>query len=255
MSSHGQFIWYDLITPDKKAAIDFYHDVVGWETQPAQGVDYTMWSNKGAPLGGVVGFGTGMGDQPAWLPYISVDDVDETAEKAKRHGGKVVHGPKDIGEGGRYATLADPQGGTFAIYHSPHSGNAPPFAPTVGQFSWHELATSNYKAAYDFYKALFGWDQVSSFEMGDMGTYFMYGKGSTAYGGMYDKPADMPMPTAWLNYIMVGDVQKAVDITKQKGGQLINGPMEVPGGDIVANCIDPQGAMFALHSRSGNVAS
>lgn len=54
MSSHGQFIWYDLITPDSKAAIDFDHDVVGWDTQPAQGVDYTMWSNHGAPLGGLV---------------------------------------------------------------------------------------------------------------------------------------------------------------------------------------------------------
>jgi len=255
MSSHGQFIWYDLITPDSKAAIEFYRAVIGWGTQPAQGVDYTMWSNNGAPLGGIVGFGTGMGDQPAWLPYVSVDDVDETAEKAKQHGGKIVHGPKDIGGGGRYATLADPQGGTFAIYHSPHSGNMPPFAPTTGQFSWNELATSHYKSAYEFYKALFGWDHVSSFEMGEMGTYFMYGKGSTAYGGMYDKPADSQQSTAWLSYIMVDDVQKAVDITKEKGGQLINGPMEVPGGDIIANCIDPQGAMFALHSRSGNVTT
>jgi hypothetical protein len=32
-------------------------------------------------------------------------------------------------------------------------------------------------------------------------------------------------------------------------GQVAHGPMEVPGGDRIAQCFDPQGAMFALHCR------
>jgi predicted enzyme related to lactoylglutathione lyase len=31
---------------------------------------------------------------------------------------------------------------------------------------------------------------------------------------------------------------------------MLNGPMEVPGGDTVVNCMDPQGALFALHEKS-----
>ena len=34
--------------------------------------------------------------------------------------------------------------------------------------------------------------------------------------------------------------------TKDRGGQVLNGPMEVPGGQWIVQCSDPQGAMFAM---------
>jgi predicted enzyme related to lactoylglutathione lyase len=33
---------------------------------------------------------------------------------------------------------------------------------------------------------------------------------------------------------------------KTGGGQILNGPMQVPGGDWIIQGKDPQGAMFAL---------
>ena len=45
------------------------------------------------------------------------------------------------------------------------------------------------------------------------------------------------------------DVNRAVDATKSRGGQIVNGPMEVPGGDWIAQGIDPQGGMFAVHAK------
>ena len=45
--------------------------------------------------------------------------------------------------------------------------------------------------------------------------------------------------------------EASVDRVKQLGGQVLNGPMEVPGGDRIAQCMDPQGAVFALHSSAG----
>src|SRR4029078_7818966 len=79
MSSHGQFIWYDLLTPDADGSKRFYSHVVGWGTQPSPGPEpYTMWENNGAPLGGIWPLEKEMGDEPRWLPYVSVDDVDET---------------------------------------------------------------------------------------------------------------------------------------------------------------------------------
>jgi predicted enzyme related to lactoylglutathione lyase len=41
-----------------------------------------------------------------------------------------------------------------------------------------------------------------------------------------------------------------VAAVKESGGKIVNGPMEVPGGDVIAQGIDPQGAMFALHAKA-----
>ena len=82
--------------------------------------------------------------------------------------------------------------------------------------------------------------------------YQMYGRpGSFPLGGMYNKPADWQgPPAAWLFYIRVDDVKTSVEKVQQLGGTLLNGPMEVPGGDFVAHCLDPQGGAFALHSSA-----
>lgn len=66
---------------------------------------------------------------------------------------------------------------------------------------------------------------------------------------MFNKPAEMPGPPFWLYYIMVPDVKAVVEKIKGLGGQILNGPMEVPGGDLIAQCLDPQGAAFAIHSK------
>jgi len=49
-------------------------------------------------------------------------------------------------------------------------------------------------------------------------------------------------------FISIDDVTTAVEKVKELGGQVVNGPMEVPGGDLIAQCLDPQGVLFALHS-------
>ena len=82
------------------------------------------------------------------------------------------------------------------------------------------------------------------------GIYQMYGWGDITLGGMYNKPLDFPVPPHWLLYVTVDDVHAAVERVKESGGQVLNGPMEVPGGDWVAQCLDPQGASFAIHSAT-----
>ena len=51
----------------------------------------------------------------------------------------------------------------------------------------------------------------------------------------------------WLN--LVPDITAAIERIKANGGQILNGPMEVPGGDWIVNAADPQGAAFSLHAR------
>ena len=57
------------------------------------------------------------------------------------------------------------------------------------------------------------------------------------------------VPPAWNMYFRVDDVNAAADRAKANGGQVTNGPMEVPGGDWIVNCMDPQGAAFSMHHK------
>ena len=66
-------------------------------------------------------------------------------------------------------------------------------------------------------------------------------------GGIFVKPPEMPAPPHWLFYIRVVDISATIDAVNAHGGKVLNGPMEVPGGDLVAQCMDPQGAAFAIH--------
>jgi hypothetical protein len=69
-------------------------------------------------------------------------------------------------------------------------------------------------------------------------------------GGVFKKPVDMPAPSHIQLYFRVRDVAKAAEVVKANGGQVLNGPLEVPGGDVIANCLDDQGAAFSLHQSN-----
>ncbi len=254
-SPSGRFVWYELMTTDPQAAQSFYTDVIGWSTAPFEGAEipYTLWMNGEAPVGGVMALPQEASDQgapPHWMAYVAVNDVDATAKKAVRLGGKIIVEPRDIPGVGRFAILHDPQGASIAIYRSEQATPAEG-EPQPGQFSWHELATTDHEAALDFYSRLFGWNKTEAVDMGEMGTYQIYGRGDVPLGGMFNKPAEMPGPPAWLYYTRVGDIDQTVEKIRAKGGQVLNGPMEVPGGDRIAQCMDPQGAVFAVHARNG----
>jgi predicted enzyme related to lactoylglutathione lyase len=247
----GRFVWHELMTSDPDAAGKFYTDVVGWSTQPWEGGDgpYTMWMNGEMPVGGVMQLpeeAKAGGAPPHWLPYIGTPDVDATASRGKELGGKVMVQPMDIPEIGRFAVIADPQGAVFAAFASDNEPGGSE-DPKVGEFSWHELITTDYEAAWDFYSELFGWEATEAMDMGEMGVYQMYGQGGTTYGGMFNKTAEMPQPPSWLCYARVRDVNQAAERIKAKGGSILNGPMEVPGGNMIVQGMDPQGAAFALH--------
>ena len=70
-------------------------------------------------------------------------------------------------------------------------------------------------------------------------------EGST--GGMSTVAKVQNLPPHWLYYTTVPDLDAAIERAKAGGGKLVNGPMEVPGGDRVAQLDDPQGAAFALY--------
>jgi predicted enzyme related to lactoylglutathione lyase len=254
--AHGRFVWYDLMTTDTTAAKAFYNQLIGWGTQPWNGGDmpYTMWTAGDTPIGGVMELSkeaSDAGAPPHWLAYIAVTDVDETCTRASELGASVLHPATDIEGAGCFAVLQDPQGAPFAVYTSDTLASDAPEPAGVGQFSWHELATTDFEAGSAFYGDLFGWEAKEDMDMGDGWMYRIYGeKNSFPLGGMFTKPKEMPGPPMWLYYVSVPSVDAVVDRVKELGGKILNGPMEVPGGDRIAQCMDPQGAVFALHSKA-----
>lgn len=251
----GRFCWYDLMTSNPDSAKSFYTKIAGWGTDIWDGGEkpYLMFTNEATALGGVMQLPPELAEQkvpPHWITYAYTPDVAATCAKAEKLGGKVMHGPTDIPTVGTFAVLTDPQGAVFAVFASSTDAPGSDEAPKKGEFSWHELATTDHEAAWEFYSGLFNWQKTDAMDMGEGGMYQMFGRGAHPLGGMFNKPAEMPGPPNWLPYIMVDDVNASVEQIKKLGGQILNGPMEVPGGDLVAQCMDPQGAVFAVHSTA-----
>jgi hypothetical protein len=253
-----RFAWYELMTTDPKGAQSFYTNLVGWGLQDfnaGTNEPYVMWTRNSQPLGGVMTLpeeARKMGAPPHWLAYVDVGNVDATVAQATNLGAKVYVPPTDIPGGGRFAVLADPQGAVFGVVSSaqPVPEPAEPARPQAGEFSWHELMTTDQTGAFTFYNTLFGWEKGEATDMGPMGIYQVFGRRGRSLGGMFNKPPQMPAPPHWMLYVRVPDVDKATERVKALGGKILNGPMDVPGGDRIVQCMDPQGAAFALHQAN-----
>lgn len=245
-----KFFWYDIMTTDTEAAAAFYRDVVGWGTQDAggSGQDYTLFTVNGQGVAGLMPIPDEVrrnGAGPRWSGYVAVDDVDATVARLKEHGGTVHREPCDIPDIIRFAVVADPQGAVFLVAKG--LGFAPPRPPegTPGTIGWRELYATEWTAAFAFYETMFGWTKADAVDMGPMGTYQLFATGGAPVGGMMTKPPSIPMPY-WGYYFNVPAIDAAAGRITAKGGKILNGPMQVPGGQWVLQGADPQGAAFAL---------
>jgi predicted enzyme related to lactoylglutathione lyase len=251
----GTFVWHELLTTDVEAAREFYTELIGWGTKQWEGSDpYTMWMNQDTPVGGVVTLPEEElteGVPPHWLAFIGAPDIDSVTVQVEGLGGRILVEPTEVPKAGRFSVMADPQGAVFAVF-APAWEVPSPGELGLGDFSWHELATTDQAAAFDFYSAIFKWCRTESMDMGEMGLYQMYGREDTTYGGIYNKAPQQPGPPNWLLYVQVEDLDRSAEKVVQFGGYVVNGPMEVPGGNRIAQCLDPQGAAFALHAVGSN---
>lgn len=243
----GRFVWHEVMTSDPKAASDFYGKVIGWSPQPwDKDPAYTVLTMGGRPMAGAMALPDEAKDTPPqWVTYIATPDVDATARHAAELGGTVLRKPAEIPDIGRFAMIGDPLGAMFAAF-TPNQAPNVDEKPGLGDFYWHELVTTDVDAAWNFYQALFGWEKTGAMDMGPQGVYQMFGWKDDPFGGMFKSTNMLP---SWLPYAVVQDAKSAVTSIEHAGGRVINGPMEVPGGDWIVQGTDPQGVMFAVHSR------
>lgn len=118
---------------------------------------------------------------------------------------------------------------------------------TNGAISWHELRVDDIDAAKSFYSAVFGWTLEDMQMEGSDRVYTVIKVGDAQIGGMLPKPAEaVAMPTRWINYVTVADVDETLQQVTSKGGKVVTPPMNIPGVGRMAHLQDKEGAFIAV---------
>jgi len=125
----NNFIGSELWTTDLERAMSFYSPLAGYEVKIVYvGPDqkYHLLQRDNIPRAGVTKI---LWDdvKPNWIPYIAVNDLTETINKAETLGGKVLIGPPKEIPINPLAIIADPTGAVFGIQQiqTPSGGNKP----------------------------------------------------------------------------------------------------------------------------------
>jgi len=104
-----------------------------------------------------------------------------------------------------------------------------------------ELCTPDTAKAKEFYGQLFGWE-FNDVDMGSM-IYSTFKPSSGPGGGIFSMPG---MPTFWLAYVGVDDINAATEKAKSLGATIHKGPDEIPNVGWMTILVDPGGATIAL---------
>jgi uncharacterized protein len=118
--------WHELMSEHPDKAAKFYGEVVGLKTEPLgdSKFPYTLFTQNGAPIGGLVPPQNGKkgwpsGENPHWVSSFVVDDVEKAAKNARKLGGEVIVPPTEIPKFGTAAVLKDPDGAVFGVFQPP----------------------------------------------------------------------------------------------------------------------------------------
>ena len=239
----GTFIWHENHSTDVEKAKSFYTELLGWQTEAWSGeMDYTLIKVGDKGHGG---FMAAQGETPShWLGHVLVEDTDETARRAEAAGGRVLFGPENIPEVGRFALIADPQGAIVSAFAPQGEGDL-----NEGVFVWDELHTSDPGAAKSFYGEVFGWTATDR-DMGPM-TYTIFERGEKQIAGCAPLQEGMPTPY-WIPYIYSDDVEATVAQAKELGANVFMDTAEVPNIGSIAVLQDPVGAVFGVFKPSSD---
>ncbi len=239
--------WVDLSSSDAAASRDFYAKLFGWQIEVSADPRYGGYAIARIDDRDVAGIGpTQSPDAPtAWMVYIGTNDAANLAQKVQAAGGRVIAPPFDVGDQGRMAVFQDPSGAFISAWQPTTMRGFQTNAPDT--FGWAELNARGIDKAIPFYNAVFGWAHKTS-AMGEGAppyTEFQLGGDSIA-GGMEMNPmVPAQVPSYWMVYFSVEDVESSFRKAIEAGAQEMLAPQEFPGGRF-AILSDPQGAAFGL---------
>jgi uncharacterized protein len=254
---HGTFCWAELGTSDANGAKKFYGALLGWTFDDIpMGPDqiYTICLLNKKRVGALYALSNGIappGAPPHWAAYVSVESVDATADKAVSAGGTLIKEPFDVPGQGRMAVVLDPTGAMFCLWQSAtNPGMEVKHDP--GAVTWSELFTTDAAKAGRFYADTIGWT-LDPVDMGPMGVYTLFkrpGQQDNKGGMMPIGPHMRGVPSHWLTYFAVTNVDASTEKAKSLGAQVTAPPSDIPDIGRFSVLTDPQGATFALYQNA-----
>ena len=237
--------YVELVTPDQRAAGEFYAALFGWQVDEVplddEGNVYLTASLQGDTVAGITGQMPELAGHPAfWAVYLTVDDVDSAAGRVAEAGGKVEAGPFDVMDLGRMAAIQDPTGARVNLWQ-PGSAVGTERANEPGAPTWNELVSPDLPTATRFYEQVLGvrWHS-HGMEAGD---YLVMLVGDRSVAGSMKATGD-GVPPHWNVYLEVPSVDDTVASAERQGGRVVAPAFDVPEVGRMACLADPQGASF-----------
>jgi predicted enzyme related to lactoylglutathione lyase len=259
--------WVDTTQPDPDAAAEFYGGLFDWEFEDSMPAGapgrYLIARLRGADVAAVSSPPEGAPSHAVWNTYISVDDADEAAVKARTAGGSVMSEPFDLLDAGRMAVLADPEGAAFCVWQArEHRGARIVNEP--GSLNFNVLSTRDPAAAKSYYGAVFGWTtlDLGNGEFWAMRAYGDYLEQLTpgtrrrtaemGAAGFEDVVAaitpiggsDADTPARWGVTFSTRDADATAAKAADLGGTVVVAPVDAPYSRLTV-LRDPQGATFS----------
>jgi hypothetical protein len=243
----GKPIWVDLASSDPAASREFYSKLFGWKITVSPDPQYGGYAQ--AQVGGkdVAGIGPKMMPEAptAWSIYIGTTDSDALAQKVQAAGGTVVVPPMTVGDQGRMTVFQDPSGAFISAWQ-PIAMDG--FLDGVeNSFGWAELNARGLAKALPFYAAAFGWKPQTSPASRPEAPYTEFHVGDASIAGGVEMNPMVPavVPSYWMVYFNVADVDASFRKALGAGATEMLAPLDFPGGRF-AIVSDPQGASFGL---------
>ncbi len=241
----------DLLTRDLIGAADFYFRLFDWEfTGDFSSPETTLV--RGDPDEGVAVvvtadgvLGETLGRVARWEVFFSVASVDETAERAWRHGGDVIHSPVEIEDGSRVALIRDPTGAVFGVVEDVPPGRAADATECDrGRMVGIELHTTSSEVAASFYLEVFNWTTSADTDPSAV----VLNRAGVPFAGLVADPSPVLAAPAWVVYFGVPNVGETCEAVEWLGGTVL----AVTASDRTrqaALVTDPGGAVFGLLQR------
>lgn len=258
----GKIIWHDLITDKPEQTKTFYQELFGWEFEEltlAGGlfgkINYTLIRHNNKLIGGMVDQTKLQvkNDISQWVVLMSVKNIDKAVEEVESSGGTIFSPATDLGERGKIAIVADPQGALLGFIQTKQGDPEDGKTIASGDFLWNELWTNNVGKATEFYQRIAHYsvdDRDVTLENDSNKNYRLLKTKNTPRVGILTNPVEHLTPI-WVSYIRVKDAKSLDAIVakvKDLNGEVLLAPQDRAIGGRVALIAGPSGAGTALQT-------
>lgn len=247
---HGTFSWAENISTDAASASAYYQELFGWSRQDVamgENQHYTLFQLDDAKVAALMAMPPVMQETGAasfWANYVTVDDVDSLAPAVASYGGAILFGPADVGDSGRMLYMEDAAGAQLGLWQpGAHIGAGIINVP--GAMLWNELLTWDAQASMEFYWGLLGWE----FFEAESGYIFILNQGRNNGGFLKLDESFGDVAAHWRTYFHSDDIDRAIGLTRDRGGEIHFPKLEIPGEGHFTFVSDPAGARFYLMDK------